>query len=181
MGYEIRIDIKPESLPHIDKIVESFTEILKAYPLRTWVGSEGNSIIARYKVVGDEFYDVFYGCVYHLCEYYGLRMMNIPDGSLLPYFFEDDSLKLIVPTLSNMPDSSEDGELIYVIEKDGLKRFLCGEVGDFDVFVEKYGENNIYLYDLESIEKNLRGRDYLIRNAKIGQEQLERFKALLNQ
>jgi len=37
MGYEIRIDIKPESVQHIDKIVASFTEILKAYPLRTWV------------------------------------------------------------------------------------------------------------------------------------------------
>jgi len=35
-------------------------------------------------------------------------MMNIPDGSLLPYFFEDDSLKLIVPTLLDIPDSPED-------------------------------------------------------------------------
>lgn len=180
MGYEIRIDIKPESVQHIDKIVASFTEILKAYPLRTWVGSEGNSIIARYKVVGDEFYDVFYGCIYHLCEHYGLRMMNIPDGSLLPYYFYDEELKMIVPTLLDIPDSSEDDELIYVIEKDGLKRFLCDEIGDFDIFIERHGEDNIYYYQLESIEKNLYGKEYLIQNAKIGQEQVERFKALLN-
>lgn len=107
-------------------------------------------------------------------------MMNIPDGSLLPYYFYDEELKMIAPTLLDMPDSSEDGELVYVIEKDGLKRFLCDEIEDFDIFIERHGEDNIYYYQLEIIEKNLYGKEYLIQNDKIGQEQLERFKVLLN-